>query len=223
MKPLFRAGVVAVPLLAALAAAPAQAATPGHPTHPDGVVVSHPAPDNSALRIRVPAAAQADSVNRASAQYLRYTQQTQKYDEWCWAADGSSIENYYGYGISQDQFCAAAKGTAVGYCPNETGALDQIVNGFRQTGFSANETGGALYWNTVRSEIDAGRPAMTVISWSSGGAHAQTIYGYDASSGTISTGDPWPAYQRYQTYTYNSYLQNSNFTWTDTVDGIARP
>jgi hypothetical protein len=222
-----RAALLAFPLLlATLALAPsAQAQTAPSPTAPgsapDGVVLSHPVRDNSALRIPAARPHAADAAPAAS-KYLKYTQQIQKYDEWCWAADGSSIEQYYGSAITQDQFCAAAKGTAVGNCPNETGELNQIVNGFQQTGFQARETGGALSWSSVQQQVNAGMPAMTVIAWASGGAHAETIYGYDANNGTLSAGDPWYSYSRYWTSTYNNYLSNSTFTWTDTVADIRK-
>ncbi|GAA3044852.1 papain-like cysteine protease family protein [Actinokineospora globicatena] len=62
----------------------------------------------------------------------------------------------------------------------------------------------------------------TVISWSSGGAHAEVIYGYDATNGTISVGDPWASYNRYWTSSYNNYLYNNQFAWTDSVSGIRR-
>ncbi|GLW93274.1 papain-like cysteine protease family protein [Actinokineospora globicatena] len=197
-----------------------QAGTPlAGGARPAGVQVSHAPRDNSSLR--VPAGGTASGA-AASSYYLRYTQQVQKYNQWCWAADGSSIEQYFGAGTTQDQFCAAAKGTQVGYCPNETGALYQIVNGFRRTGFTATQVGNAMSWSSTVAQINAGQPIMTVISWSSGGAHAEVIYGYDATNGTISVGDPWASYNRYWTSSYNNYLYNNQFAWTDSVSGIRR-
>ncbi|SER13343.1 papain-like cysteine protease family protein [Actinokineospora terrae] len=217
--------LVVVPSADAGQSAQSASASAGTPlaggARPAGIQGAHAARDNSALRIPSAASAAVPS-GAAASYYLRYTQQVQKYNQWCWAADGSSIEQYYGATTTQDQFCAAAKGTQVGYCPNEAGALYQIVNGFRRTGFTASQVGNAMSWSSTVAQVTAGQPIMTVISWTSGGAHAEVIYGYDATNGTISVGDPWVSYNRYWTSSYNSYLSNSQFAWTDSVSGIRK-
>ncbi|WP_158255810.1 papain-like cysteine protease family protein [Amycolatopsis sp. BJA-103] len=206
MVPAFAAVVVLAPV--------AQATDTGRP----GGVESSKVADNTHLKIASGAAKDAVAAKRV----LRYTQLEQKYDMWCWAADGAGIEQALGASISQDEFCAETKGTAVGYCPNETAYMTEIAQGFRNTGFQATYVDSALSWNEVRRQIDAGQPIMADINWSNGGYHAQTIYGYDAGNSTINYGDPWPSYQRYQTRTYNSYLSNSSFSWADTISGIRK-
>ncbi|SFW67531.1 papain-like cysteine protease family protein [Amycolatopsis australiensis] len=200
---------------AALVLAPAAQAAPAAPV-PNGLTLTHPLADNSHFRLgAAPRAATTAAVS------LNYSQQVQQNDEWCWAADGASIEQFHGAPTSQEEFCAAGKGTSPGYCPNEAAQIDEIVNGFHGTGFSAESAGGAVSFSTITQQIDAGDPALTGIYWSTGGGHAEVIYGYDAANRSIDVGDPWPTYQRYRTQSYDDYLQNSQFTWGDTVVGIA--
>lgn len=220
MNAFSRVCLLVVPALTAVAAlAPAAAAQPvaGRPSGVEAVPAHAGAPSFAITDAQRPAIA-ASKASRA----LPYTQQVQRYDEWCWAADGASVERYHGDSTTQEEFCAATKGTAVGDCPNETASMSEIVGGFRATGYRATDVYSALSWNGVRGQIDAGHPAITVIDWATGGAHAQTVYGYDAGNQTISVGDPWAGYQRYQTYTYNSYLANSRFSWDGTISGITK-
>ncbi|WP_410659293.1 papain-like cysteine protease family protein [Amycolatopsis sp. lyj-112] len=172
------------------------------------------------LRGGVGAAVVADAV--ATSKQLNYSQQVQQYDQWCWAADGSSIERSQGGGATQAQFCAAGKGTQAGYCPNQAAQIPEIIRGFRGTGFSAQDAGGPIGFNSVVSQIDAGILNLTGIYWTSGGGHAEVIYGYDTANQSIMVGDPWPTYQRYQTWNYNQYVRNSQFNWNDTIVNIRK-
>ncbi|GAB3146961.1 papain-like cysteine protease family protein [Amycolatopsis sp. NPDC004378] len=199
---------------ATLALAPQAAAATPAPV-PNGLVLTHPLADNSHFKLGAAAQAATAAVS------LDYSQQVQQNDEWCWAADGASIEQFHGASTSQEEFCAAGKGTSPGYCPNEAAQIDEIVNGFHGTGFSGQSAGGAVSFATIRQQIDAGNPALTGIYWTAGGGHAEVIYGYDAANQSMNVGDPWPTYQRYRTQSYNDYLRNSEFTWGDTVVGIA--
>ncbi|MDT8913176.1 papain-like cysteine protease family protein [Amycolatopsis sp. PS_44_ISF1] len=153
---------------------------------------------------------------------LNYTQQVQQNNEWCWAADGSSIEKSEGGSASQEQFCAAGKGAQVGNCPNDAAEIPEIVQGFRGTGFSAQDAGGTISYSSIQKQVDAGILNLTGIYWTSGGGHAEVIYGYDSSNQTIMLGDPWPSYQRYQTWDYNQYRSNSQFRWNDTIVNIRK-
>ncbi|ANN18733.1 hypothetical protein SD37_25975 [Amycolatopsis orientalis] len=158
----------------------------------------------------------------AASKQLNYTQQVQQYNQWCWAADGSSIEKALGGTASQAQFCAAGKGTSAGYCPNQAAQIYEIVRGFRGTGFSAQDAGGPIGFSSVVSQIDAGILNLTGIYWTSGGGHAEVIYGYDSANQSIMVGDPWPTYQRYQTWNYNQYRSNGQFRWNDTIVNIRK-
>ncbi|WP_414944674.1 hypothetical protein [Amycolatopsis sp. cmx-11-32] len=89
----------------------------------------------------------------AATKQLNYTQQAQQYNQWCRAADGSSIERSRGGTATQAQFCTAGKGTSAGYCPNQPAQIPEIVRG---TGFSAQNAGGPIGFTSVVSQIDAG-------------------------------------------------------------------
>ncbi|WP_020665138.1 papain-like cysteine protease family protein [Amycolatopsis benzoatilytica] len=153
---------------------------------------------------------------------LDYSQQVQQNDEWCWAADGSSIEQSQGGSASQEDFCAAGKGTASGSCPNEAAQISEIVQGFQGTGFSAQDANGPISYASIQNQVDSGILNLTGIYWTSGGGHAEVIYGYDSSNNSIMVGDPWPTYQRYQTWDYDQYQSNSQFRWNDTVVNIRK-
>ncbi|WP_156892907.1 papain-like cysteine protease family protein [Actinokineospora enzanensis] len=153
-----------------------------------------------------------------AAKKLTYTQQVQTQDQWCWAADGSSIERSLGGTASQQQFCAAGKGR----CVNQGAQISEIVRGFQGTGFNAQDAGGPVSFATITKQIDAGSPQLTGIYWTSGGGHAEVIYGYDSSNQTIYIGDPWPSYQRYQTWNLTQYRSNSQFRWNDTIVNIRK-
>ncbi|WP_236005203.1 papain-like cysteine protease family protein [Amycolatopsis pittospori] len=158
----------------------------------------------------------------AASKQLNYTQQVQQYNQWCWAADGSSIERSLGGTATQAQFCAAGKGTQAGYCPNQPAQIPEIIRGFQGTGFSSQDARGPISFTSVVSQVDAGILNLTGIYWTSGGGHAQVIYGYDTASQSIMVGDPWATSPRYKTWNYNQYRRNAQHTWNDTIVNIRK-
>ncbi|WP_051791042.1 papain-like cysteine protease family protein [Amycolatopsis jejuensis] len=157
-----------------------------------------------------------------AANQLEYSQQVQQNDQWCWAADGASIEQSQGGSASQEDFCAAGKGAMSGYCPNEAAQIYEIVQGFQGTGFSAQDAGGPISYSSIQNQVDSGILNLTGIYWTSGGGHAEVIYGYDSANQSIMVGDPWPSFQRYQTWDYHQYQSNAQFRWNDTVVNIRK-
>ncbi|UMO99750.1 papain-like cysteine protease family protein [Amycolatopsis sp. EV170708-02-1] len=222
MKSLSRAALATGAAVFALSMLPATASAQsgGDGDRPSGLIQTE---THTQVREIAPAAGAAMTVAATSAsKQLNYTQQVQQYDQWCWAADGSSIERSMGGTASQAQFCAAGKGTSAGYCPNQPAQIYEIVRGFRGTGFSAQDAGGPIGFSSVVSQIDAGILNLTGIYWTSGGGHAEVIYGYDSANQSIMVGDPWPTYQRYQTWNYNQYRSNGQFRWNDTIVNIRK-
>ncbi|MFC3455685.1 papain-like cysteine protease family protein [Amycolatopsis speibonae] len=188
--------------------------------HPTGLIKTQ---THTQVREIAPVAGTAMTVaTTAASKQLNYTQQVQQQNQWCWAADGSSIERAQGGSATQAQFCAAGKGSSAGYCPNQAAQISEIVRGFRGTGFSAQDAGGPIGFNSVVSQVDAGILNLTGIYWTSGGGHAEVIYGYDSANQSIMVGDPWPTYQRYQTWNYNQYRSNGQFRWNDTIVNIRK-
>ncbi|WP_084655411.1 papain-like cysteine protease family protein [Nocardia altamirensis] len=154
------------------------------------------------------------------AQTLPYLQQAQAADQWCWAADGSSIATYLHKPISQNRYCALVHGAgADGACPDQQASLEEIASAFRKIGLDAS-VGAPLSMSRVADEISAGRPILTGIAWTAGGGHAQVIYGFDADAGTITYGDPWPTSRRSVTQSIDSYTRNPNWIWFGEDYGI---
>ncbi|MGW5704116.1 papain-like cysteine protease family protein [Amycolatopsis japonica] len=221
MKSLSRAVLATGAAVFALSMLPATAsAHSGDGDRPSGLIKTQ---THTQVREIAPVAGTATTVAAtAASKQLNYTQQVQQYNQWCWAADGSSIERSLGGTATQAQFCAAGKGTSAGYCPNQPAQIYEIVRGFRGTGFSAQDAGGPIGFSSVVSQIDSGILNLTGIYWTSGGGHAEVIYGYDSANQSIMVGDPWPTYQRYQTWNYNQYRSNGQFRWNDTIVNIRK-
>jgi hypothetical protein len=151
--------------------------------------------------------------------YLSVTGQSQQKSNWCWAATGNSIAAFYGRTYSQNQFCNLAFGNSQNAtCPNNQATLANDQQAFRSIGISAGSyISGTLAFNTLVTEIAAGRPVMTRIGWSSGGGHMMDIIGYDSSDSTLEYYNPWPDDPRYNYSSYTWYRSNSQFTWTHSL------
>ncbi|MEY9858863.1 hypothetical protein ABH935_004486 [Catenulispora sp. GAS73] len=158
----------------------------------------------------------------ATANQLNLTMQSQQYSNWCWAASGNTVAAFYGYNYSQNQFCDMAFGNSLNApCSNSQASLADDQNAFQQIGISpGNYVTGYLYYSSIIREIDAGRPVMARIQWSSGGGHMEVLYGYDQSRGWVYWGDPWPSDNRYNWGSYNYYVSNGSFSWTHSLDYI---
>ncbi len=155
----------------------------------------------------------------AASRYLNVTGQAQEKSNWCWAATGNSIAKYYGKSYSQNQFCNLAFGYSQNAaCPNDQATLANDQRAFRSIGISQGSyISGTLSFGTLQTEINANRPVMTRIGWKSGGGHMMDIIGYDSSNSTIEYYNPWGSDPRYNTSTYNWYLNNSQFQWTHSL------
>ncbi|MER7920056.1 MULTISPECIES: papain-like cysteine protease family protein [unclassified Streptomyces] len=199
--------------LASLALAAVAALTPAFLP-----AAAHAAPDS--VHQAAPRAAAPPAV--AAAKRLNITMQAQQNSNWCWAASGNTIASWFGRDYSQNQFCDAAFGRPQGsVCGNWQAALNNVQNALDWMGInSGTYVRGYLRYATVQKEIDAGRPVETRIEWSSGGGHMHVLYGYDASSGQVYWGDPWPSNSRYNWADYDYYVDNNSFTWTHSLYGI---
>ncbi|WP_167475335.1 papain-like cysteine protease family protein [Nocardia arthritidis] len=155
----------------------------------------------------------------SGARILPYLQQIQTEDQWCWAANGSSIATYLNRPIGQREYCELVHGATAEGCPNAAASLEQIAAAFRKIGFTA-AVGAPLSMTQVVTEISANRPILTGIAWTAGGGHAQVIYGFDADAGTITYGDPWPTSRRSVTRTLDSYSRNPDWVWFGEDYGI---
>ncbi|EFF88224.1 conserved hypothetical protein [Streptomyces sp. e14] len=153
---------------------------------------------------------------------LNISMQQQENTNWCWSASGNTIASWFGYKYTQTQFCNAAFNRPQGSsCPNNQATLEDDQTAFRWMGLSSGTvTSSAISYSSVQRQIDAQQPMMARIQWSSGGGHAEVLYGYDASKSWVYWGDPWPDDTRYNWATYDYYRSNSDFSWTHTLYGI---
>jgi hypothetical protein len=158
----------------------------------------------------------------ATANRLSITMQAQQNSNWCWAASGNTVATFYGYTYSQNQFCNMAFGNALNAsCPNSQASLANDQTAFRRIGISpGNYIYDYLYYSSIIREVDAGRPVLARIQWSSGGGHMEVLYGYDQSQSWVYWGDPWPSDNRYNWGSYNYYVSNNSFSWTHSLDYI---
>lgn len=155
----------------------------------------------------------------ASAGTLNISMQAQQQSNWCWAASGNTVAAWYGRNYSQNQFCDLAFGRSMNStCPNSQASLANDQQAFGQMGISrGNYISGTLYWQTIVTEVDANRPMMTRIQWSSGGGHMHVLYGYNPDNGFVYWGDPWPDDYRYNWASYDYYVSNNSFSWTHSL------
>jgi hypothetical protein len=162
------------------------------------------------------------SASAATANQLNLTMQAQQQSNWCWAASGDTVAAYYGYSYSQNQFCDMAFGNSLNAsCANDQASLSDDQNAFSQIGISpGNYVYDYLYYSSIIREVDANRPVMARIQWSSGGGHMEVLYGYDQSQNLVYWGNPWPSSNRYNWATYDYYVGNSSFSWTHSLDYI---
>ncbi|MBO2458296.1 papain-like cysteine protease family protein [Actinomadura violacea] len=158
----------------------------------------------------------------AAALRLDISMQAQEMSNWCWAASGDTVAAFMGKDYSQNQFCNLAFDRSVNSsCPNSQATLANDQTAFRKIGISpGNYVDGHLYYWAVTREIDARRPVIARIQWTSGGGHMEVLYGYDDSSNMVYWGNPWPSSYRYNWSSYDYYVDNDSFFWTHSLDYI---
>ncbi|MFF0588092.1 papain-like cysteine protease family protein [Streptomyces sp. NPDC003781] len=91
---------------------------------------------------------------------LNISMQAQQLSNWCWAASGDTVAEYYGYDYSQNQFCNLAFGRAVNSsCPNWQATLGNDQQAFDRMGINPGRyVNGYLNYDTITREIDADTP-----------------------------------------------------------------
>lgn len=164
----------------------------------------------------------ASPAHAATSRILNITMQAQQNSNWCWAAAGNTVAAYFGKSYSQNQFCNLAFNRSMNSsCPNNQATLANDQTAFRKIGINPGTyVYDYLYYSSIIREIDANRPVLARIQWSSGGGHMEVLYGYDQSRSWVYWGNPWPSDSRYNWATYNYYVSNGSFSWTHSLDRI---
>jgi Papain-like cysteine protease AvrRpt2 len=175
------------------------------------------------LCLATPAASQAAAPGVPSTYRTLITLQAQQKTQWCWASSGAAIAAHHGAAVSQTKFCRLAHGETGPDCANLPGTLADPQRAFAELGFASpgRYLDRPIPFAAIRTQTAADRPVETRVGYRSGGGHTHVLYGYDTSGDWVYWADPGPA-QRYNWSTYGYYTQNSAFTWTHTLTGIAR-
>src|SRR4051812_3661324 len=115
--------------------------------------------------------------------HLPFAMQQQLQSNWCWAACTCSTSAYYLANTPWGQCTlvnaaleqAACCGDGSNAACNIAWYLDRALE---LTDNLNMRTVGALGWDQIRDEIDAGRPIGARIGWSGGGGHFVMLTGY---------------------------------------------
>lgn len=157
---------------------------------------------------------------------LDFDMELQTQTNWCWAATATSVSHYFWSWSTWTQ-CRVANGelgrsdccsaTVPGAC-NVPWFLDRALD--RTDNFVSMS--GVASFETVRAEIDAGRPVGARVGWSGGGGHFMVIYGYSVHGGDqyFDIDDPIYGKSRLTVSDFTSNYQGSG-SWTHTY--ITKP
>ena len=147
-------------------------------------------------------------------QFMEHQSQT----NWCWAANGASVGNYY-WGPSSYTQCGIANTcqgkttccTDPGGC-NQYGNLDVALHAAKSFDTYA---GGTTGFDVLQQRVDQRQPVGTRVAWTGGGAHFMMVTGYNNNGNKITIQDPWYGTS---TVAFASYpaSYHSGGTWTHT-------
>jgi len=130
---------------------------------------------------------------------LAFTMRGQEQNNWCWAAVGTSIGDFYSE--RQTEQCAFASdvlGLPAGACcgTSSGGRCDKpwYLDRALAAAGCFERLDGVAGFGDVRGEVDAGQPLGVRVQWAQGGGHFMTIAGYrTGGSGQriVTVHDPW--------------------------------
>jgi hypothetical protein len=154
---------------------------------------------------------------------LAFNMEAQPQSNWCWAATAKSVSHFYWFFSpwTQCKIVNAELGrsdccnsTVPSPC-NEPWYLDRALT---RTNNYVSMTG-AVTFDQVRAEIDAGRPVGARIGWSGNGGHFMVIYGYShvfiTGQSYFDIDDPIYGKSHLRVSEFSSNYQGSG-TWTHT-------
>ncbi len=125
---------------------------------------------------------------------LAFTMEHQTQVNWCWAAVGASVGNFF-WGTGTYTQCEIANTcqqkttccTSPGGC-NQYGWLEKALAAAKS--FDRYERA-TIEFAALQSQINSEKLIGTRVKWNSGGAHFMVISGYDTDGDTIEIKDPW--------------------------------
>lgn len=153
--------------------------------------------------------------------HLAFDMQHQTQSNWCWAATATSVSRFYWKISSWTQCLVANAELNLDHCcdddvPNACNVTWWLAKALQRTNNFVSVTGPASF-QTVRDEIDAGRPVGARIGWDDGGGHFMVIYGYSIVGNTnyFDIDDPIYGKSHIPMSEFSDNYQG-NGTWTDT-------
>jgi hypothetical protein len=175
------------------------------------------------------------SVSAASGEkYLAVPKFIQQQDQWCWNAATNSVIKYL-FNITETQCNMANKMFNEGTCcqqpastacnkPSNLWAIHFMLS-TDYWPWIGSDVGGRLAWADVKEEVGTrGRPWLARIGWNGTSiGHMFVVRAYtwhDSGDKNIGVMDPWVG--TYKWYSWPYFLDNSVFTWTDTLWKIHR-
>ncbi|HKO97682.1 MAG TPA: papain-like cysteine protease family protein [Pyrinomonadaceae bacterium] len=151
---------------------------------------------------------------------LSFDMEMQTENNWCWAATATSVSHFY-WSISTWTQCLVASNELGLTCCDDPvpGACDVpwwLSKALELTKNLVLVTGPATF-QSVRDEIDAGRPVGARIGWSGGGGHFMVIYGYSIVGNVnyFDIDDPIYGKSHLSVADFSNSYQITG-TWTDT-------
>lgn len=122
--------------------------------------------------------------------FMQHQQQT----NWCWAATGASVGNFYysGSPFSQCGIANACQGKQT-CCQNPAGCnqYGYLDKALRAASSFDSMRSGTVSYPEVATRLQRGQPVGTRVAWNGGGAHFMMITGYTDSPQFITIQDPW--------------------------------
>lgn len=166
--------------------------------------------------------------------YLGVPKVTQAQSQWCWAAVSKSILSYlFGISTSQCSFankvknrsdcCSYPSSSNCNQPDNLWNVRSTLLQDFSPSILS--DYGSTLAWADVQEELGTrGRPFYVRIGWAGGSSgHMYLVRGYQwYDSGDKSIGVMDPGDGAYKWYSWPYFINNSTFTWTDTLWKVHR-
>ncbi|MGD2067570.1 MAG: C39 family peptidase [Gemmatimonadota bacterium] len=146
-------------------------------------------------------------------------QQTQV---WCWAATSEMVLAYYDVNIPQCEILSAWMQTnccVVNPVCERTASLQVMQGTLNYFGGLESYISGALTFDQVRTEIDAGRPLILAYS-NSFAAHVVVLYGYDPRNASVYVHDPY--FGSFNPPYGSSFNYGGTMYWYQTIAGIRR-
>lgn len=131
---------------------------------------------------------------------LNFTMQNQSQNLWCWAATTVSVSAYYDPETAWTQCALVNAEKEITTCCDDgsSKACDQtnvLDAPLARADVLDRKQRGAVDYDAIRQEIDAGRPLAFRVKWSGGGGHFAIIEGYQSVGGEwVAIEDPEPGY-----------------------------